>query len=118
MVKGTINKVILVGLLGNDPDCKYSPGGTAIAKFNLATNDSVPVGEGKWEDRTEWHSIVAFGKTAEFCGNYLHKGDRAYVEGAIGTNQWEDGQGQKHNTIEILARELQSLGAPNAGNEK
>jgi single-strand DNA-binding protein len=111
MARGTVNKVILVGRLGADPDIRYSPNGVAIAKFNLATNDSVSVGEGKWEDRTEWHRIVTFGKTAEFCGNYLSKGRQIYVEGSIRTNQWDDPQGQKRYITEIIAREIQLLGS-------
>ncbi len=111
MARGTVNKVILVGRLGQDPDIRYSPGGVAVAKFSLATNDSVSAGEGKWEDRTEWHRIVTFGKTAEFCGNYLSKGRQVYIEGSIRTNQWEDAQGQKRYMTEIIAREIQLLGS-------
>jgi len=111
MARGTVNKVILVGRLGADPDVRYSPSGVAIAKFNLATNDMVSAGEGNWEERTEWHRIVTFGKTAEFCGNYLNKGRQVYVEGSIRTNQWEDQQGQKRYTTEIIAREVQLLGS-------
>ncbi len=84
MAKGTVNKVILVGRLGADPDIRYSPNGVAVAKFNLATNDYVSAGtEGNREERTEWHRIVTFGKTAEFCGNYLAKGRQVYVEGVF-----------------------------------
>ncbi len=111
MAKGTVNKVILVGRLGADPDIRYSPNGVAVAKFNLATNDSVSAGEGKWEERTEWHRIVTFGKTAEFCANYLAKGRQVYVEGSIRTNQWEDPQGQKRYFTDIIAREIQLLGS-------
>ncbi len=111
MSKGTVNKVILVGRLGADPDIRYSPNGVAIAKFNLATNDSVPAGEGKWEEKTEWHRVTTFGKTAEFCGNYLAKGRMVYVEGSIRTNQWDDPQGQKRYFTEIIAREIQMLGS-------
>ncbi len=110
MAKGTINKVILVGRLGQDPDIRYSPSGTAIAKFSLATDERVPAGEGNWEDRTEWHRIVAFGKLAEVCGNYLAKGRLVFVEGSIRSNQWEDQQGQKRTTYEIMARDIQMLG--------
>ncbi len=111
MARGTVNKVILIGRLGADPDIRYSPNGTAIAKFNLATNERVSVGEGNWEDRTEWHRITTFGKSAEFCGNYLAKGRQVYVEGSIRTNQWEDPQGQKRYFTEIIAREIQLLGS-------
>lgn len=111
MSRGTVNKVILIGRLGADPDIRYSPNGVAVAKFNLATNDSVSAGEGKWEDRTEWHRIVTFGKTAEFCGNYLAKGRQVFIEGSIRTNQWDDPQGQKRYMTEIHAREIQLLGS-------
>lgn len=116
MAKGTVNKVILVGRLGADPDIRYSPNGVAVAKFNLATNEFVPGGgEGNREERTEWHRIVTFGKTAEFCGNYLAKGRQVYVEGSLRTNQWEDAQGQKRYTTEIVAREIQLLGSGEQG---
>ena len=112
MAKGTVNKVILVGRLGADPDIRYSANGVAVAKFNLATNDYVSGGgEGNREERTEWHRIVTFGKTAEFCGNYLSKGRQVYVEGSIRTNQWDDAQGQKRYSTEIIAREIQLLGS-------
>src|SRR5208337_1096571 len=112
MAKGTVNKVILVGRLGADPDIRYSPNGVAVAKFNLATNDYVSAGtEGNREERTEWHRIVTFGKTAEFCGNYLAKGRQVYVEGSIRTNQWDDPQGQKRYFTDIIAREIQLLGS-------
>ena len=112
MAKGTVNKVILVGRLGADPDIRYSPNGVAVAKFSLATNDYVSSGgEGNREERTEWHRIVTFGKTAEFCGNYLAKGRQVFVEGSIRTNQWEDAQGQKRYSTEIIAREIQLLGS-------
>ena len=111
MSKGTVNKVILIGRLGADPDIRYSPNGVAVAKFNLASNDAVSVGEGKWEERTEWHRIVTFGRTAEFCGNYLAKGRQVFIEGSIRTNQWEDQQGQKRYSTEIHARDIQLLGS-------
>ncbi len=112
MARGTVNKVILVGRLGGDPDIRYSANGVAVAKFSLATNDYAPGGtEGNREERTEWHRIVTFGKTAEFCGNYLSKGRLVFVEGSIRTNQWEDAQGQKRYTTEIVARDMQLLGS-------
>ncbi len=110
MAKGTVNKVILVGRLGGDPDVRYTPNGMAIAKFNLATNERVPAGEGNWEDRTEWHRIVVFGKLAETCGNYLSKGRLVYLEGSLRTQQWEDAQGVKRYTTEIVARDMTMLG--------
>jgi single-strand DNA-binding protein len=110
MARGTVNKVILIGRLGADPEVRYSQGGTAIAKISVATNERVPAGEGNWEDRTEWHRVVAFGKTAENCGTYLSKGKQVYIEGRLQTRQWDDAQGVKHYTTEIVAREIQFLG--------
>lgn len=109
MAKGTVNKVILVGRLGADPDIRYSSNGTAVAKFNLATNERTPTGDGNWEDKTEWHRIVAFGKTAETCGSYLNKGKLIYLEGSLRTNQWEDKDGVKRYTTEIVMRDFQML---------
>jgi single-strand DNA-binding protein len=117
MSKGTVNKVILVGRLGQDPDIRYSPTGVAIAKFSLATNERVPAGEGNWEDRTEWHRIVAFGKLAEVCGNYLAKGRLVFVDGSIRSNQWEDAQGQKRTAVDIIARDIQMLGSAGADSQ-
>ncbi len=111
MAKGTVNKVILIGRLGADPDIRYTAGGTAVAKFNVATDERVPAGEGNWEDRTEWHRIVAFGKLAEICGNYLGKGKLIFLEGSLRTQQWEDSQGVKRSTTEIVARDIQFLGS-------
>lgn len=105
------------GLLGSDPDVRYSANGTAVAKFNLATNERVPAGEGNWEDRTEWHRIVVFGKLAETCGNYLSKGRLVFIEGSIRTQQWEDAQGAKRYTTEIVARDMQMLGGGEGGQQ-
>lgn len=110
MAKGTVNKVILVGRLGADPDIRYSGSGTAVAKFNLATDENVSTGEGNWEIKTEWHRIVAFGKVAERCGSFLNKGKLIYLEGSLRTNQWEDQQGVKRYTTEIVMRDFQMLG--------
>lgn len=110
MARGTINKVILIGRLGADPEMRYSPNGLAIAQFRVATNERVSAGEGNWEDRTDWHRVVAFAKLAEVCGNYLSKGKLVYLEGRLQTRQWEDAQGAKRYTTEIVARDVQMLG--------
>lgn len=110
MASGTVNKVILIGRLGADPEVRYSANGMAVANFNMATNERVPAGEGNWEDRPEWHRIVAFGKLAEICGNYLSKGRLVFVEGRLQTEQWEDAQGIKRYTTKIVARDVQFLG--------
>lgn len=116
MAKGTVNKVILIGRLGADPDIRYSAGGTAVAKFNVATNDFDPSSETK--ERTEWHRVVAFGKTAEIAGNYLSKGRQVYIEGSLRTQQWEDAQGVKRYTTEIIVREMQLLGGAGGAGEE
>ncbi|ROQ91181.1 single-stranded DNA-binding protein [Desulfosoma caldarium] len=102
----TLNKVILIGRLGADPDVRYTQSGLPVVRFNLATNERVPAGEGNWEDRTEWHRIVVFGKAAENCANYLSKGRLVYVEGRLRTNQWEDAQGIRRYTTEIVASDV------------
>ncbi len=114
MSKGTINKVILVGRLGNDPDNSCGSKGLAAARFDLATGDSFRVAGGTWEDKTEWHHIVVFGKTAEFCSNYLSKGRLIYLEGSMRTDQWEDAQGRKRASTEVIAHEIQMLGSKDA----
>jgi single-strand DNA-binding protein len=114
MARGTVNKVILVGRLGSDPEIRYAASGTAVARFNLATNEAVSAGEGKWEERTEWHRVVAFARLAENCGQFLAKGKQVYVEGSLRTQQWEDSQGNKRWTTEVIARDIQFLGGGGA----
>lgn len=110
MSRGTVNKVILLGRLGQDPEMRYAPSGTAIATFSLATNSRQKSNEGEWVDKTEWHNILAFGKTAEVAGEYLKKGKQLYVEGRLQTSSWEDQQGQKRYKTEIVVSELQMIG--------
>ncbi len=105
-----LNKVTLIGNLGTDPDVRYSPNGTAVCKFSLATSESVPVGDGQYEEKTEWHRIVTFGKLAENAGSYLKKGRQAYVEGKLRTNKWEDREGITRYTTEIVAQQMIFLG--------
>ncbi len=105
MARG-VNKVIIVGHLGADPVVRYSAGGVAVVNMSVATTERVQAGEGAWEDRTEWHRVVTFGKTAENCGNYLSKGRLVYVEGKLQTRQWEDKEGVKRYTTEIVARDV------------
>jgi single-strand DNA-binding protein len=111
MARG-VNKVILVGRLGRDPEVRYTANGAAVTKFSLATSEAVKNPEGNWDERTEWHRVVAFDKLAERCGSFLSKGRLVYVEGKLRTNQWEDAQGVKHYTTEIVARDIQFLGGP------
>ena len=107
----SVNKVILIGNLGKDPEVKYTPSGVAVAKFSLATNERFKNKQGEWEDRTEWHNLVAFQRTAEIVGEYLKKGRTVYVEGALRTSSWEDKEsGQKKYRTEIMVNDLVLLG--------
>lgn len=107
-----VNKVILVGNLGRDPEIRYTQGGQPVANFTLATTESFTSREGKREERTEWHRIVVWGKTAELCTQYLAKGRTVYLEGRIQTREWEDKEGQKRRTTEVVAQTVQFLGGP------
>lgn len=103
-----INKAILIGNLGADPEVRYTQSGTAVANFNIATTE-VWVKDGNKEERTEWHRIVAFARLGEICGEYLSKGSKVYIEGRIQTRQWDDKDGNKRYTTEIVAREMKML---------
>ena len=105
-----VNKVILIGNLGGDPTVRYTPQGTAVANFNIATTERFTNKTGEKEERTEWHRIVAWGKLAEICQQYLKKGKQVYIEGRLQTRQWEDQQGQKRQSTEIVANNMQMLG--------
>ena len=105
-----VNKAILVGRLGKDPEIKYTPSGTAIANFTMATSENYKDKDGQKQERTEWHRIVAFGKLAEICGEYLAKGKQVYVEGRIQTRSWDDKDGNKKYMTEIVANIMQMLG--------
>ena len=112
----SVNKVILLGNLGKDPEVKYTPQGTAVAKFSLATTERYKDKEGNWQDRTEWHNIVAWQRLAEIVGEYLKKGNKVYIEGAIRTNSWDDREsGQKKYRTEIIANDLVLLGGRGEG---
>jgi single-strand DNA-binding protein len=105
-----VNKVILIGHLGSDPTVRYTQSGSAVANFNIATTERFNNKAGEREERTEWHRIVAWGKLAEICQQYLKKGKQVYIEGRLQTRQWEDQQGQKKYTTEIVANNMQMLG--------
>jgi len=111
-----VNKVILVGNLGADPEVRYTAGGTAVARFNVATTERFKGQDGNWQDRTEWHRIVAWGKLAEICGQYLSKGSQVYIEGKIQSSTWEK-DGVKRTSYEIRADTMQMLG-PRRGQER
>jgi single-strand DNA-binding protein len=106
-----VNKAILVGNLGRDPEVRHIPSGQAVANFTLATSDSYTDREGARQERTDWHNIVVYGKQAELCGQYLKKGRQCYVEGRLQTREYEakDGSGKRHRT-EIVAQRVQFLG--------
>ena len=107
----SVNKVILIGNLGRDPEVRYTPSGTAVANFSLATTENWTNRDGQKESRTEWHRIVAWGRLGEICGEYLSKGSQVYIEGSIQTNEWEDQEGNKRKTSEIRAWRMQMLGS-------
>ncbi len=106
----SINKVILIGRLGQDPELKYTAAGTAVTNFSVATNESWMDKSGQRQERTEWHRIVVWGKLAELCQQYLAKGRQAFIEGSLRTRSWEDQSGQKRYTTEVVARNIQFLG--------
>jgi len=106
----SVNKVILVGRLGKDPEIRSTPTGTTVAKFSLATDDRYTDKSGEKQERTEWHNIVAWGKLAEICGQYLRKGKLIYIEGSIRTDTWDDKEtGQKKYRTDIVANQMQML---------
>lgn len=109
----SVNKVILVGNLGKDPEVKYTPNGTPVAKFSIATNERYKDRAGEWQERVEWHHIVAWQRLAEIVGEYVAQGSRVYIEGKLQTSSWEDKHsGEKKYRTEIVARDLLLLGAP------
>lgn len=105
-----VNKVILIGNLGRDPEVRYTPSGTAVANFTLATTETWTNRDGEKQSHTEWHRIVAWRRLGEICGEYLSKGKQVYIEGRIRTNEWEDQEGNKRKTTEIEALNMQMLG--------
>jgi single-strand DNA-binding protein len=107
MAKG-LNKVMLIGRLGKDPDCNFTGSGTAVCKFSVATSDEWTDKQGEKQEKTEWHKIVAWGKLGEICGNYLKKGSQVYIEGKIVTRSWEK-DGITRYTTEIVASDMQML---------
>jgi single-strand DNA-binding protein len=109
-----VNKVILIGNLGRDPELRYTQGGQAVANFTLATTENWTSKGGEREERTEWHRIVAWGRTAELCAQYLAKGRTVYIEGRLQTREWENKEGQKQRTTEVNALTVQFLGGPRA----
>lgn len=107
---GSLNKVILVGHLGQDPKISYAQSGMPIANMRVATSERTRGQDGQWTERTDWHTVVCFDKQAEFCGNYLAKGALILVEGRLQTRKWQDKEGQDRYSTEVVANRVQALG--------
>jgi single-strand DNA-binding protein len=115
MARG-VNKVILIGHLGADPETKSMPSGMSVANLSLATSESYKDKQtNEWQERTEWHKVALFGRLAEVAGEYLRKGSQVYIEGRLRTRKWQDKQGNDRYTTEIIAAEMQMLGGRGAG---
>ena len=113
----SVNKVILVGNVGKDPEIKYTPSGIPVGKFSLATNERFKDKNGEFQERTEWHNIIAWQRLAEIVGEFVSKGSKVYVEGKLQTSCWEDRQsGEKKYRTEIVARDLVLLGSRDSRN--
>lgn len=108
MARG-VNKVILIGNLGGDPEVRYTPNGAAVANVSLATNESWTDRSGERQERTEWHRLVLWSKLAEIAGQYLRKGSKVFVEGRLQTRSWDDQSGQKRYTTEVVVNDMQML---------
>ena len=116
MAGKSVNKVILIGNLGKDPEVKYTPSGTPVAKLTGATNERYKDKEGQWQDRTEWHNVVLWQRLAEIAGEYLKKGGKVYIEGRLQTRSWDDKQtNQKKYMTEVVASDLVLLGGRGEG---
>jgi len=113
-----VNKVILVGNLGANPEIRYTQGGQTVANLRLATTEKWTDKSGQKQEATEWHRVVVWGRQAEIVGQYLTKGRQVYIEGKIRTRQWQDQQGQKRFTTEIVAQNVQMLGGRGAGGDE
>lgn len=105
-----LNKVMLIGNLGRDPEMRYTPSGRPVTTFSLATSRSWKTSDGERRNETEWFNIVAWGSLAEICNQFLKKGTQVYIEGRLQTRRWEDDGGVKHNTTEVVAKEMVMLG--------
>ncbi len=111
----SLNKAMIIGRLGQDPEVRYTQSNTAVATLNVATNERFKDRNGELQERTEWHRVVAWGRTAEICQEYLKKGSQVYIEGPIQTREWEDKEGQKRYTTEIKALTLTMLDSRGGG---
>ena len=111
----SVNKVILIGNLGKDPELRYTPGGAAVTNFSIATNERWKDKSGQSQERTEWHNIVLWGRLAEIANDYLKKGSPVYIEGRLQTRSWEDRDGNKRYTTEVVGNQMQMLGRAEGG---
>lgn len=111
----SLNKVMLIGNLGKDPELRYTASGTAVASFSLATSDRIKNKSGEWEEKTEWHNITLWGRTAEVAGEYLSKGKTVYIEGRLQTRKWQDKDGKDRYTTEVVGEKMQMLGGKGEG---
>lgn len=114
----SVNKVILIGNLGGDPELRFTQGGTPVANFSIATNEAWTSREGNREERTEWHHIVVWGKTAELCNQFLSKGRSVYIEGRLQTREWTDKDGHNRRSTEVVAQQVIFLGSRGEGSPK
>lgn len=112
----SLNKAMIIGNLGQDPEVRYTQNNTAVATLNIATSERYKDSNGEYQENTEWHRVVAWGRTAEICQQYLTKGSKVYIEGPIQTRQWEDKEGQKRYTTEIKALRMVMLDSKGGGN--
>jgi single-strand DNA-binding protein len=110
-----LNKVLLIGRLGQDPELKYTQNGIAVAKFSLATSQQWKDQDGNTQDKTEWHNVVAWRRLAEICAEYLKKGSKVYLEGSLSTSSWEDENKKKHYRTEVVLNDMIMLDSKGAG---
>ena len=113
----SLNKVLLIGNLGKDPEVRYTTSGTAVAGFSLATSEKFKNKGGEWEERTEWHNVTLWGRLAEIAGEYLGKGKTVYIEGRLQTRKWQDKEGKDRYTTEIVGERMQMLSKKDTGRE-
>ncbi|MGH8631463.1 MAG: single-stranded DNA-binding protein [Burkholderiales bacterium] len=114
----SVNKVILIGNLGRDPEVRYMPSGDAVTNISIATTETWKDKNGEKQEQTEWHRVALFGKTAEIAGEYLKKGSQVYIEGRLQTRKWTDKEGHERYTTEIRADRMQMLGSRSGGSER
>lgn len=114
----SLNKVMIIGNLGHDPEMRYTPSGRPLTKFRVATNRTWTNQEGEKETETEWFNVVAWGKLAEICNQYLEKGEKVYVEGRLHTRHWTDDEGNHQSATEVVANEMIMLNRPSESNLK